>query len=58
MKLNMAQIIVIIVFGLILLLVAVPNLIYGYWRIYKGCIFIAGVGIFGVYLARERKKSN
>ena len=54
----MAQIIVIIVFGLILLLVAVPNLIYGYWRIYKGCIFIAGVGIFGVYLARERKKSN
>ena len=61
MKLNKAQIIIIVIFGCILALIALPNLILGGPRD-RGILpiypVIVGVCVIGVYLKRDKIKPN
>jgi hypothetical protein len=61
MKMNKSQIIIIVIFSLLLALIAVPNLLIGgphdsgFLPIYP---IIVGAGAIGVYLTRNKRKSN
>ena len=57
MKFNGSQIVVMIIVSVILVLVVVPNLIYGI-TVVPGYFFISGLGVGIVYAARDEKKTN
>lgn len=56
MKFKSAQIVIMAMVSVILVLVVVPNLVYGHWAVFPGYTFIVGLGVGIVYAVRDEKK--